>query len=746
VRCRPIAPKWVLLAVCLGFAASAPDGVAAAAPAERPKICLVLAGGGAKGIAHIGVLKVLEEMRIPVDCVVGTSMGSIVGAAYASGNDAAQIEATVRAADWNYLLSDQPGRAQRSVYAKSLDRRHAGSAEVGLSRTGLKLPRGALAGQRLVPFLRQLTLPGTNLDFDELPIPYRAVATDFETGDIDVLAHGDLALAVRASMSVPGAFAPVEIDDKLLVDGGMVRNFPVDVAKRFQPDVVIGVNLDAPLLKRADIESLFTVSLQSINILTAQNVARSLRDMEARDVLIAPDVHDINSADFAHALPAIERGEQAARAVAGKLAALSLAPDAYEAWRRGHLARVQPTPAAPVVQLDAGNFRRVNPQYVAALDAELPVTATLDEHVNALLATDDFERIDTRNSGPDDSRSVVLAPVEKSWGPHYLTLGLSLGADLRGGSDFTLYVDERSTWLTSSGLESRLQGSIGRTNSLAAELRQPLDIPHRWFVLASASAMNSRRDFFVAERPVSTYRLAEFGGKAAIGYRIGTAGEATIGAGAHAADENYYTGVPFPVLNGGRRTDTMIKASFSHDTTDNLDFPERGHYVRLDADFARAALGTSSSYNRIAAEVSQAFGGGPTSVYLTAKLQTAAGSNLPLDQAFALGGFLNLSGLREDQYLASRVAFTRLVVRHRFAEIGNLLPGLYFGGSLEGADIRDRYSTLGSNQVSLLDSSNVRVGAASIFLSAESALGPLYLAFGHSRAGQSSLYLYVGRP
>jgi len=738
---------WICAFATLVSAGRAAAEEAAAAARPRPKVCLVLAGGGAKGIAHVGVLKVLADLRVPIDCVVGTSMGSIVGAAFASGNDAGRIEQIVRAADWDRLLSDNPDRAEHSVYAKALERSHVGTAEIGLNGTDVQLPKGVLVGQQLQPFLRSLVRPGTDVKFDDLPIPYRAVATDFETGKVAVLDRGDLSLAVRASMSVPGAFAPVDLNGRLLVDGGLVANLPVGVALQFKPDVIIAVDLGAPLLKRDAIGSLFTVGLQTINILMAQNVERSLGELRPGDILISPDVADIDSADFQHSMRAFDRGLAAAQGIADQLSRLSVSPQEYAAWERMH--DLPPDmPKYAHVKLDTSALRYTNPASIEAMFEQEHPDATLQQRIDNLLGTDDFERVDAHTeTDANGASTLVLRPVEKSWGPDYLRLGIAMSADLGGGSDFTIYLDKRRTWLTQSGLEWRMHASIGRTNSLSSELRQPLDAARNWFVDASLSAENEQRNIYIEQFPIASYRQSEFAGGTEFGRRFGNLGEFAIGVRAESAIASFYSGVPLPILNDERRTDTEITGRLVSDTIDNLDFPQHGHLFRLDGELARPAFGSALFYDRYSAALSEAFGSGPTSVYLTGRAQTSAGTTLPLYRAFDLGGFLELSGLREDQILAERIVFARAIVRQRVASIGTVLPGLYVGASLEGADVRHRYDLLTSSSPrETYVPPDARIGAGSVFLSAQSLLGPFYLGLGHSRGGQSSVYLYVGRP
>ncbi|UUZ53624.1 patatin-like phospholipase family protein [Massilia sp. H-1] len=298
----------------------------------------------ARGVAHIGVLKVLEEMHIPVDYVVGTSMGSIVVSAYAMGNDPKDLAARLEKVKWNEVLDDNPPRLARTTYTKANERNSISSRELGFRDAELQVPRGLNYGQQIEFFFNTLAARTGDIDhFDQLDIPYRAVATDIETGKMVVLERGAIARAMRASMSVPGVFAPVDIDGHALLDGGLVRNLPVDVARSMGADVIIAVNLGTALLKRDQITSVFGVGQQMLNILTEQNVEASLRQLTPTDVLITPALGEYSAADFDNAASTIVIGEAATRAVAPQLATLALDDDAWKehmAARKGrHLPR-----------------------------------------------------------------------------------------------------------------------------------------------------------------------------------------------------------------------------------------------------------------------------------------------------------------------------------------------------------------------------------------------------------------------
>src|SRR3984893_1071572 len=305
-------------------------------PATRPRICLVLSGGGARGMAHIGVLKILEDLKIPLDCIAGTSMGAIVGGLYASGMTAQQIDATMRSLDWQEALRDAPPRRDLAFRRKQDDRNFLVRLPLGLKHGTILLPKGFIQGQKLQETLRQLTLPFSNsTDFDLLPTPFRAVATDLETGNAVVREKGDLAIAMRASMSAPGVFAPVELNGRLLVDGGSREHLPINVARAMHADILIVSDVSFPLQGRAALDSALSISNQMLAILVRKDSDRQRATLGPRDILIEPNLGSALATDFASPSAVIARGVEAARGATLALSAYGVGYNAY----RDYLAR-----------------------------------------------------------------------------------------------------------------------------------------------------------------------------------------------------------------------------------------------------------------------------------------------------------------------------------------------------------------------------------------------------------------------
>src|SRR5450631_785640 len=351
---------WALGAGCLWSAGSRADAESPpnAEPPARPRICLVLSGGGSRGMAHIGVLKVLEELKIPIDCIADTSMGAIVGGLYASGMTALEIDATMRSLDWQKAFRDAPPRRDLAFRRKQDDRNFLVRLPLGLKHGQILLPKGFIQGQKLQETLRQLTLPFSNsTDFDLLPTPFRAVSTDLETGNPVLMEKGDLAIAMRASMSTPGVFAPVELNGRLLVDGGLAENLPISVARAMHADILIVSDVSFPLQPRAGLDSALSISNQMLAILVRKDTDRQRATLTAQDILIEPNLGSATATDFTAPNSVIARGETAARGSFVRLEALSVGDAAYQDYLARRATREPGLPPIQFVRVDEQSKR-----------------------------------------------------------------------------------------------------------------------------------------------------------------------------------------------------------------------------------------------------------------------------------------------------------------------------------------------------------------------------------------------------
>src|ERR1700735_2248179 len=324
----------------------------------RPRICLVLSGGGARGMAHIGVLKILEELKIPIDCIAGTSMGAVVGGLYASGMSAQQIESTIRSVDWQEAFRDAPPRRDLAFRRKQDDRNFLVKLPLGLKHGKILLPKGFIQGQKLQETLRQLTLPFSNsTDFDLLPTPFRAVATDLVTGKAVLLDKGDLSIAMRASISAPGLFAPVDSQGLLLVDGGLAENLPIDVARQMHADILIVSDVSFPLQSRDALDSALSISNPMLALLVRKDADRQRATLSSSDILVEPNLGPASSTDFTAGISTIAAGESAARSMLERLDALRVGDAAYNDYLVRRAAREPGLPPIKFVRVDEQSKR-----------------------------------------------------------------------------------------------------------------------------------------------------------------------------------------------------------------------------------------------------------------------------------------------------------------------------------------------------------------------------------------------------
>jgi NTE family protein len=704
-----------------------------------PRIGLALSGGGARGLAHIGVLKVLEELNVPVHCVTGTSMGAVVGGTFAAGVPPARMQETVSKTDWNEVFTDRPPRAEISIRRKADDYKTLFAPEFGVGKDGLSLPKGLLAGVSIEAYFRSLTGSAAGVtDFRALPVPFRAVAADIVTGDAVILDRGSVSQAMRASMSVPGAMAPVEIGGKLLVDGGIANNLPIDEARKLCADVVIAVNISTPPLKREEITSALSVSLQLVNLLGKATVDQQLKNMGPRDVLISPELGDISSGSFDRSADAIRIGEEAARAVAEQLKRYSVSAAQYAALRKK-----QVTEEAQIGAVDEIQFRglqRTNPEVLRSLVQSKPGEPLTEEKVGAdlrrIYGRGDFEAVDYRITEEAGRRVLMIEPKEKSWGPDYLRFGLGLATDFSGEAIFNLLAQYRRTWLNKLGGEWLTELQIGKDNRLFTEFYQPIDERGRYFVAPYGSVGLSTRGIYQNEKRIAEYELRESRAGLDLGAALGTWGEVRAGPLYRRINAQVDTGSP--ILPALTETSAGLNIRVRGDQMDHAWFARNGHRVVASAYIADKSLGSDNKYQRVEGLVDAAQSWGAHTFIGRIAAGSDLHSNMPAYENFTLGGPMTLSGYHIGEFSGKQMAFGRLAYYNRALPLPDILgSGMYVGGTLEMGQLKRRLDTVG-------DTGTLKSG--SIFLGADSFLGPGYLGLGFAPGNRWTVFLMLGAP
>jgi NTE family protein len=713
----------------------------AMAEAARPRVGLVLGGGGARGGAHLGVLEVLEELRVPVDCVAGTSMGALVGGAYAAGVSPADITDLVRRTDWINMFDDTAGRESVNIRRKELDDRYYSAIEFGVTRDGLKFREGALAGEKLKLFFNQLVRSDLgDRSIEELPMPLAVVGTDIGTGERVAMRSGNLTSAMRGSMSVPGLLAPVLRYGRKLVDGGITDNVPIaEVRSLCQPDVVIAVNVGSPLLKPEEVKGIATVLGQVVNLLTEQNVVASLKALTPRDIYIKPELGDIAATEFTRQLEAAEIGRAATRAAAPQLAALAMPPAQYAQYQQ-RLRLATPPTAPRIDQVAIEQTRFMNPETIRRGISQQE-GQPLDSHRLARdlvreFSQGDLHSLDYSVLRERDRTILRITPVEKPWGPDYLRFGINLASDFRSESAYNLRALYRKTWINSYGAEWLVGAQIGSEQSLSTEFYQPLDLRHRFFVRPYGASSLRKTPVYSDGDRLAIYRVQDNRGGIEAGANLGVYGqlgggwvERRIGAVLDTGPNSFLNLTEF--IGGPTLTLAL-------DTYDQPYFPTRG--FKLDATHFDALRTRESSprYSRSEARFGAATSVGRWTYLAGLEGGTALKGTLPLGDAFTLGGPRRLSGFANGQLMGGDYAFGRLEAQYRLHYASPLWGLTLIAGVLAEA---------GRMSKPVIENSLVGTQRSfGAYLAANTFLGPVYLGVADARNGKGRFYLFIGSP
>jgi NTE family protein len=738
---------------CLALAAAASAGTADdpshdsdAPPTGRPRIGLVLSGGGARGAAHVGVLKVLEQLHVPVDAIAGTSMGAVVGGLYASGLSARDIEKIMTSLNWQSAFRDRPPREDLTLRRKQEDENFLVAFPLGVRGHKVVLPKGLIEGQSLSQLLRRLTLPVARItNFDDLPTRFRAVATDLESGEGVVLASGDLTSAMRASMSAPGIFAPVERQGRLLVDGGISDNIPVDVARAMGVDLVIVVDVGSPLAQRSKLTDVTAISNQMLAILLRRNGEEQLAKLNARDILIEPPLGDASSFDFGAVARYIGVGEAAARASAAQLSPLAVTDQQMQSYQQRREAARLPPPVIHFVQADGGSeaYSQSLDQLFRDMNGKPLDPDAVARRVTALYGLGGLDTLDYRVVGRDDYYGLALDARPSSMGPNYLRFGLSLQDDFEGHATYDAAVRFVMSDITRNAGEWVTDLQAGTTSLVSTEFFLPLAEFSGWFVMPHVSDEARELDWFNGQSLEAEYRVHTFQYGSDFGYQISNWGEMRVGA---ERQQGHY------VLEIGDPTDPDLPeqsftpfnlinyfARFTYDRLDDINFPHSGQQATLQWSANRDASGIGQYSNQVTASYLGAYSFGRDTLSFSASGGATLESNVTdLNLLFPLGGFLNLSGLRADSLLGANYGIARLMF---YRQIGRGGPGYfdvptYLGASLEAGNVWQSRTeaSFGNTQKD-----------ASVFLGMDTLLGPLYLAMGFDEHGNQAFYLFLGR-
>lgn len=726
---------------------------------NRPCIALVLGGGGARGGAHVGVLKALNAHKVPVDLVVGTSIGAFVGGLYASGQTPDQIEQRFVEMDWLSGYQDDLERRRLPVRRKRQVDTFPLQVDIGFDGRTLKMPRGFIQGQGM----KQLVLGALGnyarfQHFDDLPIPYRAIAADAETGQQIVISSGDLATAMQASMSLPGIVRPIEKDGQLRVDGGIVNNLPISVAKELGAEVVIAVDIGAPHLNKEQLDNSLNILLQLTHFLTDKNVAEQKALLTENDILLVPPITEVGMLSFDKTQETVALGYEVADRALAKHPLSLIHELSVDELTQNTLAKNQPATAQArnahsnanrlgkeitVDNIVLDNRTRLSDDYILhrmRIEEGNAYTASdLQAATERLYGQGTIARINSTLDRKITGNTLNLQVDEKEWGPGYLDFKLSLEDDFRSFSRYQFGASYRYTNLSPYGAEWYSTAEIGTEKRVTSELYWPIK---------TSGFFGFTQGRY--ERNTVDYRLDDVD----YGELILEKGQADIGIGWDAIDtleikalglyQHLKAELP-DVLALDRDLDEVTSSQvgtafeINVDGLDDESFPTRGWKLRSRIErthdeyqgFEEYVTKADVEINGVLSFERHALRG------LYRHQSFISDDALALLTAFELGGFLNLSGLPSGSMVGRHVRFASAVYTYELVEndFGAFRLPLYLGVSLERGNVWQEQDDIDFDDT---------LGAGSVFVGWDGILGPSYLAYGRTERGESSVYFFVG--
>jgi len=705
--------------------------------AEPLRTGLVLSGGGARGLAHIGVLKQLEEMNIPIDAIAGTSMGAVIGGLYAAGYSADELEQIALDLDWQATLSDTPLREDIPYRRKQDDRDFLVKQRLTFKDGALSFPLGLLQGQNMGVVLESLLVHTNEIDdFDRLPIPFRAVATDIATGEAVVFDHGHLPLAIRASLALPGFFAPVEVDGRLLVDGVLSKNVPIDVARAMGVDRVIVVDIGTPLKSASELNSVLDIMDQTTTLLTRTNTERQLATLTDADLLLQPALGDMGFSSFAETQQAIDAGAQSLSEAQGVLA--FVAPPGSDAG--GNLASSRPQRQAIIHAVEVDNSGKVADEVVLSMirqEVGEPLNlARLQTDMGTIYGTDYFSRVTYEVVHDQGHNTLLVHTAGRRTGTDYLRLGLNLVDDFEGDSQYNLGASFRVNGLNPLGAEWLTRLQVGSDQELYTEFYQPLDYGSRYFVAPFIDADSRNLEVIDDNDPIVAYRQKRYGAGINIGRQIANNGEVRFGLSRYRGNSRVRIGDPdLPDVNFD---EAFYSIEVDRDTLDNVNFPRSGDEAKFSWRQSEPALGADERYQQIEFKANKAFGFGPNSWQVGGFIGRTDSDVNVAQSSFVLGGPGWFSGFRQDALAGQNYELGRLVYYRRLTPSyfnAFSLP-LYLGASLEYGRVYNRDDT---------DFDTGYFTGGSLLLGMDTLVGPLFFGLGANEEGHEALYMKLGQ-
>jgi NTE family protein len=612
----------------------------------------VLEGGGALGLAHVGVIRWLEEHRIPVSYIAGTSMGGLVGGAYATGRNAAEVRAVVDRIDWNQVIGGQTPFDDLSFRRKQDAHEYPSTLEFGLHK-GLQFPSGFNSGQQVSLILDEIALPYFDLNsFDDLPIPFACVAVDLIDQKEHIFRSGSLSLALRSTMSLPGIFTPVRHDGHIYVDGGLLNNFPSSVARQMGADLVLGIHLETSRLKPDATLNSFSVLDQSISVVIAANERRAMGDS---DIVVTVPLQKYTSMDFNQAKSIVEAGYEAAAANADKLMPLSVDE---ESWRR-YLAQRESRRKHTAVPLSV-KVAGVNPDIAEPIAKEMsqyaghPVeTADLNHEMIDMSGTGPFSTANYSMKDQNGSPALEIEVGEKPYSPPVVRPLIVID-----GSDYNnvfFSLGARITFFSFGGYRRELRNDVifGSKYGITSEYYRPFTSASRWFVAPRAGFNSNQYPLFSGDTLLALYRNREALGGLDVGYAFGRTGELRLG-----YEGGYRKLTPqignTPELPTASGVTGDFRLQYTLNTLDQAVIPRSGNFLKFYTKYYHENPAAPHGFPLSELQIQNFFRiSKPSSIFLTASGGSSYGFKTGIP-AFGLGGVTRFIAFGTNELLTNQ--------------------------------------------------------------------------------------------
>lgn len=662
----PIRVCVVLFGTVLATAYAVAQDLPTTRTTKRPSVGLVLEGGGALGLAHIGVIQWLEEHRIPVSYVAGTSMGGLVGGVYATGRSASEIRQIVQTINWDEVLRGQTPFPDLAFRRKQDAHDYPSTLEFGLHK-GLHFPAGFNSGQQVSLILDQISLPYSELkSFNDLPIPFACVATDLRSGKEYVFRSGPLALALRSTMSLPGIFTPVRSGDHIYADGGLLNNIPIGVAKEMGADVVLGIHLEvAPLDPEKPLSTVAVLS-RSVSVLIADN---ELRSMEQADILVTVPLQKYTATDYDKGDAIIEAGYEAAAAKASVLSVFSVDEATWNQYLASRNARRRQAPVPEFIEVTGTGpkLARAIEQDMSGVVGEPVDTAKLDDEIMTLSGMGRFLNLSYSMVDQNGRQGLRIQTDPKPYmAPVVRPLILMDGSDY---NNVLFSIGARITFLDFGGFRSELRNDVivGSQDGIASEYYRPFKTTSQWFLAPRLGFSSSPYDVYSGNSLIADYRKLEAGGGVDVGYEFGRSGELRLGYEGGYERLSWQIGNPsvLPTVSGATGD---VRLQYLLDELDQPVIPRSGRSLKVDAKWFNANPATPEGFPRSEIQSQNVFRlNSPASIYFNAYGGTSFGYKTGIP-AFSLGGTQRLlaygtNELLTDQYFLFQLGYIRQVLK-----------------------------------------------------------------------------------